>query len=332
MADVRQAERALKILQWLSAGRRMTTKEMRSRFENQVSIRSLQRDMEFIQGAGLPLHVEKGKGNENSWSMHRQILGFIPSLLEHNEILAGMVLKSNLKIFSNTAFQDEIDALSRKLNQLVPDDLYEDVSNLNVFENFTVGEMDYTSQSDMIMQIFEAIKGKHPCQVRYQSLKAKGAKSYEVTPAKMLLYQGALYVSAYIHKYDQFIFLNVHRIQGLVMRAEIDHDVPKFNLHDLQKNNFGVFRPEMIQKVILEFNSTAAPHIVDRWWHSSQNVESLGDGSIRLTMEVGITPELESWLLGWVPYVKVHEPTELIGNIMGRLSEGLDFVNGTEIR
>ena len=47
------------------------------------------------------------------------------------------------------------------------------------------------------------------------------------------------------------------------------------------------------------------------------------DGNLVLKMGVGLTPELENWILGWVPHVKILEPDELKAAVGRRLREGL---------
>ena len=73
---------------------------------------------------------------------------------------------------------------------------------------------------------------------------------------------------------------------------------------------FGIIGGQ-ITDIRLAFTRQIAPYVRERIWHRSQRVEPQGDGSIELTMRVGISPELEAWLLGFGPNMRVLEPERL---------------------
>ena len=328
MAELRQSERILKILQWLSAGNRMTTADLQYRLDNDVSIRTIQRDMELISGS-LPLQVEKGKGNQNTWMLDRRTLSFIPSFLESNEYLAAVILKQNLKIFQHTTFQKEVNALLKKLNQLVPEEIFEVSDLMNVYDHFTVGEYDYSDLGFSIEEIFKAIQGRHPCKVVYQALGMSEPKGYLITPAKIFQYRGALYVAGYIHAYKKFIALKLSRLRDIEISEEVDSDIPEFDTNLFREGKFGLFSTETADRIIVRFDKDAAPHISGRQWHPSQTLASQQDGSVIVELVLGITPELESWILSWVPYVQILEPNALRHRITDRLSEGLKILESS---
>jgi len=53
-------------------------------------------------------------------------------------------------------------------------------------------------------------------------------------------------------------------------------------------------------------------HIEDRHWHSSQEYSEADNGSLILELQVGLSPELISWIFSWNEYVDVLSPPELI--------------------
>ncbi len=62
-------------------------------------------------------------------------------------------------------------------------------------------------------------------------------------------------------------------------------------------------------------------HIEGRHWHSSQSFEEGEKGSLILQMEVGLSPELTSWIFSWNEYAKVLEPSELIDKISKKIKK-----------
>lgn len=323
MHDESKIIRILKILQWLSAGSRLTTHDLLRRFDDQISLRTLQRYMHDIIEANIPLRCEKGPANQNIWSLEPWARSFNPVPLGPNEYLAAMVLKANLRIFRETGFQKEIDSLINKLDQIAPDEVFEDLSRFQVFDIYTVGEVDYSGMGHVIDTFFEAIVGKHPCTVTYLARNVVEPKTYQITPVKFLLYKGALYVNAYIHKHENFLRLSIDRIISINAADEVDHLVPEHSTNDLFKRAFGLLPAAETEQVRLLFKHEISPHISHRRWHISQKMSETDKQGLLLEMEVGITPELESWILSWIPYVKILGPKELRENVKQRMEKGL---------
>jgi predicted DNA-binding transcriptional regulator YafY len=69
------------------------------------------------------------------------------------------------------------------------------------------------------------------------------------------------------------------------------------------------------QTVVLRFHRRASLYVRERTWHHSQQVDGLEEGAVRLTLRVGLSPELVSWVLGFGPDVRVESPPELVERI-----------------
>ena len=50
------------------------------------------------------------------------------------------------------------------------------------------------------------------------------------------------------------------------------------------------------------------PYVRERIWHHSQQVQAQAGGGIQVSLRVGLSPELEAWVLGFGPNVTVLEP------------------------
>ena len=169
MAEEVRAAHIIRIIQWLSAGKRMTTTQMLQRFGHEVSLRAIQRDLRLIMASGIPINVDKGTGNENHWSLSREVLGFIPSYLSKDEYLAALVLAGHLKVFRGTTLQKEIGSLLKKLEQIVPADLLYAGMGIQVYDDHGVGEFDYASMTIDLGSLLRAILEKRICRVVYKS-------------------------------------------------------------------------------------------------------------------------------------------------------------------
>lgn len=317
MPELSQIQRLIRILQILDGGRKVTTRELRRRFDNAVSLRTLQRDLVALSEAGIPLMTEKTRANENAWFLSRDFRSFIPLPLGTHEYLAAHMLKANLKVFRKTPLEKEIQSLLRKIDQIVQEEVFLEADTKqfnNLFENYSAGLFDYAPHGETIRSLITAIIQRKRCTVTYLSPNEGKEKSFHIEPEKMVYYNGGLYVIVYVRYYQSFIMLAIQRIQKL---ETLDESFPQdhpFDAETFWKGKFGLFSGEQVD-IQLRFDRSVRHHIKGRTWHASQSVNEDEKKNLILTLKVGITPELISWILSWGVYVKVLKPPALIGEI-----------------
>lgn len=330
MSDLTQIERILKIFQILSNGSYLTTRSLVDRFDGDVSRRTLQRDFQRIQSAGIPLRARKTQANENEWYLESQYRSFIPQPLGLNEYLAAYMLRENLKVFRNTSFSAEVDSLLEKIEQIVPENVFiqtEEVDPGQLYENYTAGNYDYTGLDDQINDLIRAILERKRCYVTYYNPDEDQEKRFYLEPHRLVYYSGSLYVIGYMRHYENFLLLAIQRIRRLKVRDETFPDEPRFDPVSFWQGKFGLFNAEPIT-VRLRFKHEILHHIENRIWHPSQNMARNPHGDLILEMQVGLTPELISWILSWSDYVKVLAPDDLITTIRERINAMLSIYQG----
>ena len=321
MSDLTQIERILKIIQILSNGSYITTSLLLDRFDGDVSRRTLQRDFQRIQSAGIPLRSRKTQANENQWYLESQYRSFIPQPLGLNEYLAAYVLRENLKVFHNTSFSAEVDSLLEKIEQIVPENVFiqtEEIDPRQLYENYTAGNYDYTGHDDHINDLIRAILERKRCYVTYYNPDEDQEKGFYLEPHRLVYYSGGLYVIGYMRHYENFLLLAIQRIRLLKVRDETFPEEPIFDPAAFWQGKFGLFNADPVT-VRLRFKHTIKHHIENRIWHPSQNMSLDPHGDLILEMQVGLTPELISWILSWSDYVKVLAPVDLITTIRERI-------------
>ena len=325
MNELSQIQRLLRILQILSSGRKVTTTELQHRFNGAVSLRTLQRDLLALSEAGIPLISEKTTANENIWSLMSRFRSFIPLPLETNEYLAAHILKSNLKVFSKTPFEKEIQSLIAKIDQIVPEEVFLEAQSgkaEDLFENYSAGNFDYGPHGDTINSIISAILHRNVCRVTYHNPYEGRKKTYPIEPEKLIYYNGGLYVIAFLRKYNKFRLLAIQRIIKLALLSE---EYPQDHVFDpdlFWKNKFGLFSADQVE-IELCFSKEVRHHVEGRTWHHSQSMSSDKKGKVTLKMKVGVSPELISWILGWNKHVQVMAPRALADAVIDAHSSAL---------
>jgi predicted DNA-binding transcriptional regulator YafY len=325
VSEYSQIQRLIIILQQLSIGRSLTTEELLQRFERRVSKRTLQRDLITLSEAGIPLLSEKSRGNENLWYLDSRFNNFVPIPLGLNEYLAAHTLKENLKVFNNTVLEKDVKSFMAKIEQILPSSVFLDSRKgiaESFFEQYSAGLFDYSPHNETIETLIESIIEKKICKVTYTKPGSDTAKTYKIEPVKLVNYSGALYTIVFIQKHHAYIILAVQRIQSIQLLDEEQGQNHHFNEDDFWQGKFGLFPGEQTE-VVLKFSPATRYHIEGRQWHASQVMETTEDGEIVLTLTVGLSPELISWILGWHENVKVVKPIKLKKRIAEHLGNTL---------
>ncbi len=325
MEEFSQIQRLLLIVQQLSLGRSLTTQDLVDRFDSTVSKRTLQRDLNILSEAGIPICSEKGRGNENIWYLDSRFKNFIPIPIEINEYLAAHTLKENLKVFRNTALEKDVKSLLSKIEQIIPNDVFLDSRKgiaESFFEQYSAGLFDYSPHNEIIEILINGILNKKICRVTYFKPTSDSVKSYEIEPVKIVYYSGGLYTIAFIQKHHTYIMLAIQRIQSLELENKPQGQNHTFDEDEFWQGKFGLFPGEQTE-VKLMFTNAIRHHIEGRQWHASQIFEDQSDGSLILSLKVGLSPELMTWILGWGEEVRVLKPLNLKKQIVDHLNNTL---------
>ena len=91
-----------------------------------------------------------------------------------------------------------------------------------------------------------------------------------------------------------------------------------FNLERLLAGSFGVFSGLPTAGVRLRFRPAVAAFVREREWHPSQQVADCAGGGVELRLEIGLSPEVQRWVLGWGDDVEVLAPAALRQAVLAR--------------
>jgi len=304
-------------------GRKLTAAQLFDYFDQEVSIRTLQRDLMTIQEAGIPLQMEREKGKENIWSFPVEYRRMIIPQIERNELLTMHILKAFLKSFRQTTIGSDLATLLNKIEEIAPGEIYMELEGIHdLVWDQDVGHYNYDQTDGILNQVIDLIVAKKWATVTYHSSGQEVEKTYDIFPCRIFQYKGALYLAAYHPWFDQFFALTLHRINAIESTKENQHPVPEFDLAAFRRNRFGVFAGK-VEQVVLEIESDYTHYFKNRTWHPSQKISTKKDGTLLIQMEVPVSPELVTWILGWHTAIKVIRPESLVEEITHKLEETL---------
>jgi proteasome accessory factor B len=318
MADLKRLERALRILQRLMTHEKVTAKELQQLFDGTESLRTIQRTIEAIEAANIPLTIETGAHGERQYSLHKAF-DFVPIALSPHEILAAVLLSQFADYFRGSTIGDDIGKVFQKIDQLVPpggigiSTAFRDMQDNFMFHE--PGRVKIGPRAQILQDLFRGIIEHRVCKVVY----SKSGKSFDVHPYSLLFHGGAFYAVVYQPKHSNWIYLTLSRIESIALDEETFKRDKKFKLRSFVQDNFGIWS-EPPQKVRIRFDQTVAASITDRVYHPSQSIETQSSGDIILSMQVGISSELIAWILRWQHFAEVLEPQSLREKLLTSLT------------
>lgn len=309
-------ERLLSIVLLLLNRRKITAPELAERFE--VSVRTIYRDIEAIDAAGIPIVSFQGVGGGfgilESYRLERQLL-----TPEDTMTLLG-VLQG---VDSALAFE-KISASSKKIESLVPKDA---MGRLTDELKIELSPWGYRGEQDALLTLLsQAVSNRRIVSFSYSNAKGEHVER-QVEPMTLVFKGSAWYLFAYCRLKADYRLFRLSRMNDV--RSERDrferrsHSYDAFSKASLEANQ----RPTV--DLVLDFMPAARFSVEDMF--APGQVERLPDGIMRVRVSMPEDPWIMSWLLSFGENITVVEPkqvrrmlAETAGCLLERYTTGAD--------
>lgn len=307
---MRNAEviRQWKILKRIEAGRYVSTQALAD--EHGVTERTIRRDIEALQEAGFPLYDERSDGRK-IWRLvegYKQRLNQTFTLSE----LAALYFGKNLMSFlGGSPFARDLESAFAKIREALPARALPYLSRIqDLFAVRPEPWKDYSKKKDVIAGLIDATLHQRQARLEYYSQSSRRSKAYLVDPYRVVYHHGGLYLYARVAEYGEVRTFAVERIRQLEVLERGFEAPADFDVSAYSRGAFGITggRPEAVE---LHFGPPVADFVRERVWHESQGLEDRPDGSLVLRLNVAPSPELKSWIKGFLPHVRVAAPRSL---------------------
>ncbi len=262
--------------------------------KNEVSVKTIQRDIETLNMAGIPVYSEKGMkggyGILDSYKLDTKLLSnFEVGIL--NSMLDGL-----RAIYDNK----ELENLWEKFEYALDSSSDIDQSKLTV--DLSPWNQDETVAKKVNI-ISDAIKDKSIVKIEYYNL--EGVSSVRnIEPYEMKMKNGRWYVKAYCLNKSDFRNFKVNRIK----------EIEKTGQHFLKRDYSIVEDEERLNqdnmKKVLRFNKVTYSRVIDIF--NADDISEMNEDYILVTTYVSSDSWLLSIILSFGNQVEVLEPTSLI--------------------
>ena len=280
----------------------------------EVSARTVQRDIDFMRDQlGLPIEYEP---TERALRYTREVVQFPTMKISEGELVALSVARQALTQYRGTPFEKPLRDAFEKLTAGLRDQIQFTWSgDFKESISFRAGGQGVGDLS--IFEIAsEAVLRHEELTFAYRKLASDREEERCVQPLHLACIDNQWYLFGFdLGRSGSVRTFALTRIQQLRNTGRTFVRPKHFSLDEHLADSFGVFSSPEAEGVRLRFDAFAGRLIGERTWHSSQQLETDEDGRVTLTMHVGISPEVERWILGWGEHVEVIGPATLRAKI-----------------
>jgi proteasome accessory factor B len=306
-----KAQKFVRLFEWLQQPNGIRAHDVQSGLD--LDSRTLRRYLADLRELGIEI-LDEGRGSERTLRLDPAYKrrGVELTLLEAVSMRFGRTL---FNFLGGTQFAADMDDALERISPFIRRGDAERVRDLDK-KIVAVPEhaKDYEDMGDLLDDVLTALLYQNPATATYARPTGE-AKTVELHPYTLVTYRQGLYLFALDVEADKVKTYAVDRFLAFDRHRNDRFEVPRdYRPEDLTEDNFGIIGGP-VHTVELRFDKKVAPYIRERIWHKSQRVHQDPDGSVTLTMTVGLGQELTQWLLGFGPDVKVVRPRSLAEEI-----------------
>jgi predicted DNA-binding transcriptional regulator YafY len=297
-------DRMLSIVVILLNRRKITARELADRFE--VSLRTVYRDINAINLAGIPVISNQGTGGgyelPENYKFNKQFM----SIADLQSILCA------LKGVNAVLDDDDIEMIFEKVQSLLPRDETQDPacgSDMIIFDTHGWGGHDKTAPK--IQQLYDAIKNSHLIQIRY--LDSHGRASLRFVEPLSLIQKGfAWYLFGFCRKRRDERLFKLSRIKQI---RQLDDVFERKNRSYRQCDTRWEPKPNLID-VVLKFSIEVKHRVED--YHEDAHVLAEDDCWMTIKTKLPDGDWLLEMILSYGAMVEVLAPEDLVQRIQKR--------------
>lgn len=298
-------ERMLTIIVMLLNRNRVTANELAEKFE--VSVRTIYRDIETINLAGIP--IISHSGNNGGFSIYEDYK-LNNQVLPLNNLSS---LLSVLKDINSTLDDSELDSSIEKLQNIVPENKTEDL-NLHL-EQVIIDIHPYgdsPTQKEWVKAIRTAIKQRHILTIDYRNYN-NGVSTRQIEPMSLIFKNYTWYLFAYCRLKEDYRLFRVSRIDDF----HVEHHV--FERREKSYHEVRQLSNEQtpMTTLVLKISPIMKARVEDVF--NKEDIAVLDTGELLVTATLPDQEWVVSLIFGFGEHIEVLEPTEWRQKVAAKL-------------
>jgi predicted DNA-binding transcriptional regulator YafY len=312
-----QVSRIYKILTLLESTKvGMSIRDLHARIQDhdEVTDRTVRRDIEALEAAGFPVERLSNPTDPQAGDLFRieaSVKVAKHLTLSARELFALYMARGMLTPLKDSAFFIDLERVFQQIDALIPKTGREHFEELSTEVGFEPGpRWGLGVTPDILDTILAACTNAQVLRLEYTSPSKPDRRWRRLGPHFLYFSKGAIYLVAEDLEEKALKTYSVARATGAEMTDD-PYDRPQTKPEDYFKGSFGVFKASTPVPIELKLKKEVVAYSTERRWHESQRVVKHADGSATLHLEVGLTPDLVQFVLGFGDAVEVKLPDEL---------------------
>jgi len=182
----------------------------------------------------------------------------------------------------------------------------------------------YAEKTEELDDLFQAVSDLRPLTLSYRSAARTEEERITIYPYALVLHRDSIYcVGFHVGRQEVRTFV-LDRMRDTECAATERFELPAdFDVDQYFQGEFGIWRGTTQHKVVIDFEAPAAEYVRVRKVHSTQKLQSIAGGGVRLSMTVGNLNPVVSWVLEWGRRARVVAPPELAERVREELEGAL---------
>lgn len=298
--------RMIRIHELIAAGKFPNCTTLADVFE--VSYKTVQRDIDFMRDQMmLPIDYSSTQHGFH----YTKPVGSFPSVnITQGEVVALLVAQKALEQYRGTAFEKPLRTAFGKMTSALQDEISISLEDLG--SAFSFRPMGAAGQELAVFNILaDCVLANRTVEFEYHALKKNKSERRRIEPYHLGCINNQWYLIGNDLQRGKIRTFALARLTRPKAQKQTFRRPADFSLSKMMKDSFMAFETGQTQKVRLRLDDFAARLASERVWHKSQNLKPLPGGGAEMTLEVGIAPDLENWILGWGSHAVVLEPAGL---------------------
>lgn len=277
--------------------------------------RNVQRDIQVLRMAGVPVYRDDGFGDAGGGYRIRQDY-FLPKVNLTNQECLDLSLAARVSEARSLPLVNELPHVRDKLMQVLPQQQQELIRRVSGFvDAASPNVVDHGHCLDVMSSVQRALLTGKQVAASYYTPHGRRSKRLSLQPRALFLASHCWYLAAYDNDAADTKLYRVSRFRSVAVTTKPMTVTGPWSLMGFLGNAWSVMRGEPDTDVEIDFEADVAELVSERVWHRTQLIDPLGGGRVRFRATVSGLSEIAPWVLSWGPRAVVRRPTELANEV-----------------
>jgi len=310
--DIGRLHRVLKIITLLQTRRYYNSDELAR--ECSVSRRTIYRDINTLDAAGIPLYYDRKAGG---YQIHQTC--FLPPVnLTIEEALSVVLLAGELGAKGRVPLLAPAYDAATKIESNLPVGLRSIIAQTLRYMKIRGQRFArHKGLEGIYGQLRQAILHREQMDAVYISFHEAKQIRTRLAPYWLLFHARAWYIIGYSSRHRAVRTFKLGRIKSLGPTGVRFKFPRRMTLDDYLGNAWQMIREGQIYHIKLRFAPVVAPNVAEVNWHKTQKITWHEDGAITFEVNVDGLKEIYWWILGYGDQVEVISPQRLRNMVHG---------------